>query len=85
MIGKTITNKLAVSSTTHALLKTQIFVDVFLIEEFENVALRKELLNANFIECFKTEFGKALLIILSVFQPVCLSTAFLLTDFYRLS
>ena len=33
-----------------ALLKTQIFVDVFLIEEYEYAALRKELLIFHFIE-----------------------------------
>ena len=43
---KTITNELAVSSTTKSLLKTQNFVDVFPIEEYEYVALRKEVLIA---------------------------------------
>ena len=33
-----------------ALLKTQIFVDVFLIEEYDYAALRKELLIFHFIE-----------------------------------
>ena len=42
--GKTITNKLAVSSATDTLLKTQIFVDVFLKEGYEYAALREELL-----------------------------------------
>ena len=36
------TNKLAVSSTTDTLLKNQIFVDVFLVEDYEYNALRKE-------------------------------------------
>ena len=36
------TNKLAVSSTTDTLLKNQIFVDVFLVEDHEYNALRKE-------------------------------------------
>ena len=38
----TISNKLAVSSTTDILLKNQIFVDVFEIEDHEYTALRKE-------------------------------------------
>ena len=42
-LGKTITNKLAVSSTTD----TQIFVDVFPIEKYEYAALRKKLLIAH--------------------------------------
>ena len=36
---KTITNKLAVSSTTDTLLKTQIFIDVFSIEDLEYATL----------------------------------------------
>ena len=36
------TNKLAVSSTTDTLLKNQIFVDVFLVEDYEYNALQKE-------------------------------------------
>ena len=59
MLGKTITNKLAISSATDTLLKTQIYVDVFLIEEYEYAALQKELLIAQFVERFKTtNFGK---------------------------
>ena len=52
-------NKLAVSSTPYTLLKTQIFVDVFLIEEYEYATLRKELLIAHFIERLKrNDLGK---------------------------
>ena len=51
---QTITNKLAVSSTMDTLLKTQIFVDVFLIEKYEYDALRKEPFIAHFVERFKT-------------------------------
>ena len=47
-------NKLAVSSTTDTLLKNHIFVDTFLIEDYEYNALRKELLVAPFVEHFKT-------------------------------
>ena len=36
---KTFTNKLAVSSTTDTLLKTQIFIDVFSIEDLEYATL----------------------------------------------
>ena len=36
------------------LLKTQISVDVFLIEVYEYAALQKELFIAHFIEGFKT-------------------------------
>ena len=46
-LGKTITNKLAVSGTTDTSFKTQIFVDVFPIEEYEYAALRKKLLIAH--------------------------------------
>ena len=42
-----ITIKLAVSRTTDTFLKTRIFVDVFLIEEYEHAALRKKLLIAH--------------------------------------
>ena len=44
---KTFTNKLAVSSTTDTLLKTQIFVDVLPIEDIEYAALREELVIAH--------------------------------------
>ena len=44
---KTIANKLAVSSTTDTLLKTQIFADVFPIEDLEYAALQKELVIAH--------------------------------------
>ena len=47
-------NKLAVRSTTDTLLKNKIFVEAFLIEDYEYNALRKELLVAPFIEHFKT-------------------------------
>ena len=46
-LGKTITNKLAVSSTTDTSFKTQIFVDVFPIEKYEYAAVRKKLLIAH--------------------------------------
>ena len=51
-LGKTITNKLAVSSTTDTWFKTQIFVNVFPIEEYEYAALREKLLLL--MESFKT-------------------------------
>ena len=54
LVGKTVTNKLEVSSTTGTSLKTQIFIDVFLIETYEHAALREELLIDHFIESFKT-------------------------------
>ena len=54
LVDKSITNKLKVSSSTNALLKNQMFVDVFLIEDCENVPLRKELLIAPFVKHFKT-------------------------------
>ena len=47
-------NKVAVSNTTDTLRKNQIFVDAFLIEDYEYNALRKELLVAPFVEHFKT-------------------------------
>ena len=53
-VSKSTTNKLAVSSTTDTLLENQVFVDVFLIEEYEYAALWKELLIAPFVERFKT-------------------------------
>ena len=46
--------KLAVSSSTDTLFKNQIFVYVFLLEDNEYNALRKELLVAPFVEHFKT-------------------------------
>ena len=45
-------DKLCVSSTTDTLLKNQIFVDAFLIEDYEYDVLRKELLVAPFVEHF---------------------------------
>ena len=42
ILDKSITNKLTVNSTTGTLLKNQIFVDVFLVEDYEYNALRKE-------------------------------------------
>ena len=54
LLGKIITNKLAVSCTADTFLKNQIFVDVFETEDYEYAALRKELLIARFVERFKT-------------------------------
>ena len=60
MLAKIITAKLAVSSTTDASLNNPIFVDVFLIEEYEYAALPKGPLIAPFRERFKgTTLGKA--------------------------
>lgn len=53
LFGKSITIKLAVKSTLNTLLKNQIFVDVFEIKNNWYAALRKELLIAIFVECFK--------------------------------
>ena len=46
-------NKLAVSSTTDILLKNQIFVDAFLIENYVLNALWKELRVSPFVDHFK--------------------------------
>ena len=43
LLGKTSANNVAISITTDTLLKSQISVDVFAIEDLEYVALRKEL------------------------------------------
>ena len=53
LVDKTTTNKLAVSNTTDTSLKSQISIDVFLIEEYGYVPLRKELLIAHFAKRFK--------------------------------
>ena len=59
------------------LFKTQIFVEVFLREEYEYAVLRKELLIPPFVEHFKTiNLGKSYLQILWVLEPIYLSIAF---------
>ena len=59
LLGKIISNKLAVSSTMDTLLKSQIFVDIFEIENYKYAALRKKLLISTFVERFKiTTLGK---------------------------
>ena len=47
-------NKIAVTITTDTLLKNHIFVDAFLIEDYEHNALQKELLVAPLVEHFET-------------------------------
>ena len=65
------------SATPRTLLKNQIFVDVFLIGDYEYAALRKELLIALFFECFKiANMEKRYLYILSILGKICLRNAF---------
>ena len=60
LLGKVITNKLTVSSSTDTLLKNQIFGDVFEEEDHKYAALRKELLIAPIVEHLKiTTLGKS--------------------------
>ena len=56
------------------LLKNQIFVDVFLIEDYGYAALRKKLLIVPFVERCKTaNLGKAYLQILSILETISFS------------
>ena len=48
------TYKLAISSTTDTSLKTLISTDVFLIKDYDDAVLLKEVLTAPFVERFKT-------------------------------
>ena len=60
LLSKSITNKLAIDNTMDTQLKNQIFIDVFLIEDYEYAAQRKELLITTFGERFKaTTLGKS--------------------------
>ena len=54
LLGKVLSNKLSVSSTTDTLLKNQTFVAGFLTEDYEHPFLRKEQFIALFVKSFKT-------------------------------